>query len=139
VYALQNDFHTRSLDIVAAFMIGKRNPLYVRAPIEWHDLFLESLQTLNPQERAWYKRFKEIFRLDGTLYGRRAAGSVYGNELEEILCSRVNKKHTAAVCCNGRAAFFVIRKNSSGMSFASFGPSPALALFRNGVVQNLHH
>ena len=45
---------------------------------------------LNPQERAWYKRFKEIFRLDGTLYGRRAAGSVYGNELEEILCSRAN-------------------------------------------------
>ena len=89
---------------------------------------------LNPQERAWYKRFKEIFRLDGTLYGRRAAGSVYGNELEEILCSRANKKHTAAVCCNGRAVFFVIRKNSSGMSFASFGPGPALALFRNGVV-----
>jgi hypothetical protein len=61
VYALQNDFHTRSLDIVAAFLIGKGNPLYVRAPIEWHDLFLERLETLNPQERAWYKSASREF------------------------------------------------------------------------------
>ena len=97
VYALQNCFYTRSLDIVAAFLIGKDRgategkPVYVRAPIEWHDLFLERLETLNPQERAWYKSASRefYFRLDGNLYGRRTAGSVYRNELEEILCSRV--------------------------------------------------
>ena len=54
----------------------------VRAPVEWHDLFLERLETLNPQERAWHKEhFKEIhFRLHGTRYGRRTAGSVYRND-----------------------------------------------------------
>ena len=105
VYALQNEFYTRSLDIVAAFLIGKDRgategkPVYVRAPVEWHDLFLEWLETLNPQERAWYKEhFKEIhFRLDGNLYGRRTAGSVYRNELEEILCSRVDPQQYAFV------------------------------------------
>ena len=47
-------------------------PVYVRAPVEWHDLFSE----WNPQERAWYKeRFKEIhFRLmERNLFGRRTA------------------------------------------------------------------
>ena len=47
VYALQNCFYTRNLDIVAAFLIGKDRgategkPVYVRAPVEWHGLFLE--------------------------------------------------------------------------------------------------
>ena len=42
--------------------------------------------------KDWYKEsFKELFfRLDGNLYGRRTAGSVYRNELEEILCSKVD-------------------------------------------------
>ena len=105
VYALQNCFYTRNLDIVAAFLIGKDRgategkPVYVRAPVEWHGLFLEWLKTLNLQERAWYKeRFKEIYlRLDGNLYGRRTAKSVYRNELEEILCSRVGPQQCAFV------------------------------------------
>ena len=90
VYALQNKWCTRSLDIVAAFLIGRDRgasegkPVYVRAPVEWHDLFEEWLSTLPAGEKAKYKDcFKEMcFRLDGNLYGRRTAGSVYRNELQ---------------------------------------------------------
>ena len=35
--------------------------------------------------------------MDGNLYGRRTAGSVYRNELEEILCSRVDPQRYAFV------------------------------------------
>ena len=98
VYALMNKFYRRNLDIVAAFLIGRDRgaaqgkPVYVRAPIEWWDLFLEWLEEVNPADRQWYKdRFKEVcFRLDGNFYGPRTAGSVYRNELEEIVCSRVD-------------------------------------------------
>ena len=140
VYALQNEFYTRSLDIVAAFLIGKDRgategkPVYVRAPVEWHDLFLEWLETLNPQERAWYKEhFKEIhFRLDGNLYGRRTAGSVYRNELEEILCSRVDPQQYAFV--RGQKDPCVFRCTKTGIillhhidDIRAAGPEEALA------------
>ena len=98
VYALQNKWCTRSLDIVAAFLIGRDRgategkPVYVRAPVEWHDLFEEWLSTLPAGEKAKYKEcFKEMyFRLDGNLYGRRTAGSVYRNELEAIICEKID-------------------------------------------------
>ena len=47
--------------------------------------------------KDWYKdSFKELFfRLDGNLYGRRTAGSVYRNELEEILCTKVGPQRYA--------------------------------------------
>ena len=50
VYAPMNKFFTRSSDIVAAFLIGRDRgaaqgkPVYVRAPIEWWELFLEWLE-----------------------------------------------------------------------------------------------
>ena len=98
VYALTKGYYARSLDIVAAFLIGadrrasEGKHVYMRAPVEWHDIFLEWLETLSPELKDWYKdSFKELFfRLDGNLYGRRTAGSVYRNELEEILCSKVD-------------------------------------------------
>ena len=98
VYALTKGYYARSLDIVAAFLIGadrgasEGKHVYMRAPVEWHDIFLEWLETLSPELKEWYKEsFKELFfRLDGNLYGRRTAGSVYRNELEEILCSKVD-------------------------------------------------
>ena len=63
--------------------------VYMRPPVEWYEIFLNWLETFPASERSWYKdSFKEIFfRLDGNLYGRRTAGSVYRIELEEILCS----------------------------------------------------
>ena len=56
-----------------------------------------AIETLSPELKNWYKdSFQELlFRLDGNLYGRRAAGSVYRNELEEILCSRVDPQRYA--------------------------------------------
>ena len=71
--------------------------VYMRVPVEWHDIFLEWLETRSPELKDWYKdSFKELFfRLDGNLYGRRTAGSVYRNELEEILCSRVDPQRYA--------------------------------------------
>ena len=52
-----------------------------------------------PVDRQWYKdRFREMcFRLDGNLHGRRTAGSVYRNELEEIVCSQVDPQRYAFV------------------------------------------
>ena len=98
IYALQQGYFTRSMDIVAAFLIGadrgatEGKPVYVRAPAEWEDIFLEWLKTLAPAGRSRYQhRFRELlFRLDGNLYGRRTAGSVYRNELEEILIKKLN-------------------------------------------------
>jgi len=98
VYALQKNWCTRSLDIVAAFLIGRDRGategklVYVRAPVEWHDLFEEWLSTLPAGEKVKYKdSFKEMyFRLDGNLYGRRTAGSVYRNELEAIICEKID-------------------------------------------------
>ena len=71
----------------------------MRPPVEWYEIFLNWLETLPASERSWYEdSFKEIFfRLDGNIYGRRTAGSVYRNELEEILCSRVDPQRYAFV------------------------------------------
>ena len=58
VCALQKNWCTRSLDIVAAFLIGRDRgasegkPVYVRAPIEWHDLFEEWLSTLSSRREG---------------------------------------------------------------------------------------
>ena len=76
VYALLNGYMTRSLDIVAAFLIGEDrgasegNWVYVRAPVEWYELFQEWLATLPPADRSRYQhRFRDVlFRLDGNLY-----------------------------------------------------------------------
>ena len=56
-----------------------------------------AIETLSPELKNWYKDSLQelLFRLDGNLYGRRAAGSVYRNELEEILCSRVDPQRYA--------------------------------------------
>ena len=140
VYALMNKFYTRSLDIVAAFLIGRDRgaaqgkPVYVRAPIEWWDLFLEWLEEVNPADRQWYKdRFKEMcFRLDGNLYGRRTAGSVYRNELEEIVCSRVDPQRYAFA--RGQKDPCIFRCTKTGIvllhhvdDIRAAGPSEALA------------
>eukprot|EP00435_Cladocopium_sp_Y103_P046501 s2949_g13.t1 len=73
VYALMHDYFTRIL--AAAFLIGKHrapaegNPVYMRASVEWPEIFEEWLQTLNPADKAWYEaRCKDIyFRPDGSL------------------------------------------------------------------------
>ncbi|CAL1157854.1 unnamed protein product [Cladocopium goreaui] len=55
VYALTKGYYARSLDIVAAFLIGadrgasEGKHVYMRAPVEWHDIFLEWLETLSPE------------------------------------------------------------------------------------------
>ena len=61
VYALTKGYYARSLDIVAAFLIGadrgasEGKHVYMRAPVEWHDTFLEWLETLSPELKDWYK------------------------------------------------------------------------------------
>ena len=100
VYALLNGYMTRSLDIVAAFLIEEDRGAsegkwaYVRAPVEWYELFQEWLATLPPAGRSRYQhRFRDVlFGLDGNLYGRRTAGSVYRDELEEIMIGKFNKR-----------------------------------------------
>ncbi len=67
--------------------------MYVRTPIEWYDLFEEWLSTLPAGEKAikYKDSFKEMYiRLDGKLYGHRTAGSVYRNEVEAIICERID-------------------------------------------------
>jgi len=49
-----------------------------------------------------------------------------------------NKQTYSCSMLQWKSCFFVICKISSGRSFALFGTIPALALFRNGAVQNLH-
>ena len=121
VYALKNGYYTRSLDIVAAFLIGQDRGaaegkhVYMRPPVEWYDLFVAWLNTLTPEEKAFYEHaFKDVyFRLDGNLYGRRTAGSVYRNELEEILCGRVDAKRYSFT--RGEKDPCVFRRQKSGI------------------------
>ena len=70
------------------------NWVYVRAPVEWYELFQEWLATLPPADRSRYQhRFRDVlFRLDGNLYGRRTAGSVYRDGLEEIMIGKFTKR-----------------------------------------------
>ena len=79
-----------TFDIVAAFLIGKDRGaqageyVYMRAPPEWKPIYDEWVRELPPAQRIPFEDV--VFRLDRNLYGRRAAGSVYRDELEEILC-----------------------------------------------------
>ena len=72
------------------------------------------------------------FRLDGNLYGRRTAGSVYRNELEEIVCSRVDPQRYAFV--RGQKDPCIFRCTKTGIvllhhvdDIRAAGPSEALA------------
>ncbi|CAL1127989.1 unnamed protein product [Cladocopium goreaui] len=82
VYALTKGYYARSLDIVAAFLIGadrgasEGKHVYMRAPVEWHDTFLE-------------------------------------NELEEILCSKVDPQRYAF--SRGEKDPCVFRRDKSGI------------------------
>jgi len=63
--------------------------VFLRPPQEWRIVYDEWLKTLSSDEHAKYTgRFEELlWRLDGNLYGRRTAGAVYRNELEDIVCN----------------------------------------------------
>ena len=81
---------------MAASLIGKDRgategkPVYVRPPVERQELYSDWLKSLPSADRSYYEVFKDIvFRLDGDLYGRRTAGSVYRDELEQILVERL--------------------------------------------------
>ena len=100
--ALHNEgWVTRSLDIVAAFLIGKDRgaaegrPVYMHAPVEWRDLFEEWVKVQPAKEQAWLRdHFRDfVFRVDGNLYGRRTAGSVYRDELEEVLTGKLSQEY----------------------------------------------
>ena len=78
------------LETVAAFLFGTRGaqqgkPVYIGAPPEWWDIFVEWSDQLSKAERELCKMRDIWFRLDGNLYGRWAAGSVYRDELKEVL------------------------------------------------------
>ncbi|CAE7832753.1 RE2 [Symbiodinium sp. CCMP2592] len=96
--ALHNEgWVTRSLDIVAAFLIGKDRgaaegrPVYMHAPVEWRELFDQWVLEQPAKDQQWYRdHFRDfVFRVDGNLYGRRTAGSVYRDELEEVLTGKL--------------------------------------------------
>ena len=65
----------------------------MRAPREWRPLFevWVSQQPWTPEEMEAAKAsFADyMFRLEGNRYGRRTAGSVYKDELEDILCNKL--------------------------------------------------
>ncbi|CAE7807065.1 unnamed protein product [Symbiodinium sp. CCMP2592] len=65
--------------------------VYVRPPPEWRPIWEEWVRAQPPaqQPELWESFDQMLFRLDGNLYGRRTAGSVYRDELEELLCVKV--------------------------------------------------
>ncbi|CAE7721094.1 unnamed protein product [Symbiodinium sp. CCMP2592] len=78
VAALHNEgWVTRSLDIVAAFLIGKDRgaaegrPVYMHAPVEWRELFDQWVLEQPVKDQQWYRdHFRDfVFRVDGNLYG----------------------------------------------------------------------
>ena len=97
VNALAKNHSMRTFDIVAAFLIGRDRGaqsgdyVYVRAPPEWWPIFQEwvKAQPVGMQAKMLQDFSRYVFRLDGNLYGRRTAGSVYRDELEQILCDRL--------------------------------------------------
>ncbi|CAE7295435.1 unnamed protein product [Symbiodinium sp. CCMP2592] len=102
VAALHNEgWVTRSLDIVAAFLIGRDRgaaegcPVYMHAPVEWRELFDQWVLEQPTKDQQWYRdHFRDfVFRVDGNLYGRRTAGSVYRDELEEVLTGKLSKDY----------------------------------------------
>ena len=71
---------------MAAFLTGKDRGEAARSictPVEWCDLFEEWVKT-----HPW-----PVFRVDGNLYGRRTAGSVYRDELEEVLTGKLSQEY----------------------------------------------
>ena len=98
VSALLKGHAMRTFDIVAAFLIGQDRGaqtgeyVYMRPPPEWKPIFEEWVREHPPNmQAAMLAAFNDYyFRLDGNLYGRRTAGSVYRDEFEEILCQRLS-------------------------------------------------
>ncbi|CAE7530574.1 RE1 [Symbiodinium natans] len=103
ITALQRGCAMRTFDIVAAFLIGRdrgaqnENWVYMRPPAEWKPIFDQWVREQPPSEQSKLRgQFADIFadmlfRLDGNLYGRRTAGSVYRDELEELLCHKLSQ------------------------------------------------
>ncbi|CAE7235731.1 RE1 [Symbiodinium natans] len=99
ITALQRGCTMRTFDIVAAFLIGKdrgaqnENWVYMRPPAEWKPIFDQWVREQPPSEQSKLRgQFADmLFRLDGNLYGRRTAGSVYRDELEELLCHKLSQ------------------------------------------------
>ncbi|CAE7413014.1 RE1 [Symbiodinium sp. CCMP2592] len=99
ITALQKGCATRSFDIVAAFLIGQDRGaqqekwVYVRPPPEWRPIWKEWVRAQPPEQQPnlWESFDQMLFRLDGNLYGRRTAGSVYRDELEELLCVKLKE------------------------------------------------
>ena len=73
---------------MAAFLIGKDRGtqtgeyIYMTAAPEWKPIYKESVRELPLDQRISFEDL--VSRLDGDLCGRRVAGSVYPDELEEI-------------------------------------------------------
>ena len=99
ITALQQGCAMRTFDIVAAFLIGQDRGaqeekwVYMRPPPEWRPIWEEWVREQPPaqQARLWGQFSEMLFRLDGNLYGRRTAGSVYRDELEEVLCVKLKE------------------------------------------------
>ena len=99
ITALQQGCAMRTFDIVAAFLIGQdcgaqeEKWVYMRPPPEWRPIWEEWVREQPPaqQVRLWGQFSEMLFRLDGNLYGRRTAGSVYRDELEEVLCVKLKE------------------------------------------------
>ena len=99
ITALQKGCAMRTFDIVAAFLIGQDRGaqeekwVYMRPPPEWRPIWEEWVREQPPAEQArlWGQFNEMLFRLDGNLYGRRTAGSVYRDELEEVLCVKLKE------------------------------------------------
>ena len=99
ITALQKGCAMRTFDIVAAFLIGQDRGaqeekwVYMRPPPEWRPIWEEWVREQPPaqQARLWGQFSEMLFRLDGNLYGRRTAGSVYRDELEEVLCVKLKE------------------------------------------------
>ncbi|CAE7521947.1 RE1 [Symbiodinium sp. CCMP2592] len=112
ITALQKGCATRSFDIVAAFLIGQDRGaqqekwVYVRPPPEWRPIWEEWVRAQPPaqQPELWESFDQMLFRLDGNLYGRRTAGSVYRDELEELLCVKLKETGRYDFRCAGDAA-----------------------------------
>ncbi|CAE7208532.1 unnamed protein product [Symbiodinium sp. CCMP2592] len=70
-------------------------PVYMHAPVEWRELFDQWVLEQPVKDQQWYRdHFREfVFRVDGNLYGRRTAGSVYRDELEEVLTGKLAKDY----------------------------------------------
>ena len=99
ITALQKGCAMRTFDIVAAFLIGQDRGaqeekwVYMRPPPERRPIWEEWVREQPPadQTRLWGQFNEMLFRLDGNLYGRRTAGSVYRDELEEVLCVKLKE------------------------------------------------